>query len=188
MINNIPNILTICRLAVVPIFIGLFYLPEPISSWATFVLFLFAAITDFFDGWIARRLSVVSEFGRIFDPIADKVIVAAALIMLIVRHDIDVIPVVAILCRELLVSGLREGIRNFGSLVVSRLGKWKTVSQMAAILVLLIAPAFQETLDTLELTGGIILWIAAFLSWLSATIYIRTFFQNLKPSEGSDYE
>ena len=175
-------------MAIVPILIGVFYLPAPIAIWATFSLFLVAAITDFFDGWIARRLSVVSEFGRIFDPIADKLIVAAALVMLLVLRDIETIPVVAILCRELLVSGLREGIGNSRNLGVSRSGKWKTVSQMIAILVLLIAPAFPEKIATLELTGEIFLWIAAFLSWLSAAFYIRALLHYIKLSEGPTNE
>ena len=188
MIKNIPNILTLCRMVVVPIFIGSCYLPLPISIWVTFSLFLFAAISDFFDGWIARRLSVVSKFGRIFDPIADKLIVATALIMLIVFQGIEVIPVVAILCRELLVSGLREGISNGKNLVVSRSGKWKTATQMMAILILLIAPAFPDIFEGLQLTGEIFLLIAALLSWLSAIIYIHTFLQNPQCVKGSTKE
>lgn len=162
-------------MVIVPVFIGVFYLPADVSVWLTFSLFLLAAISDFFDGWMARRLSATSEFGRIFDPIADKLIVATALIMLIVYQDIDVLPVLAILCREFLVSGLREGIVNTSNLIVSSLGKWKTLSQMLAILVLLIAPAFPDTFDFLRVTGIVFLWIAVFLSWLSAIFYIRTF-------------
>jgi cardiolipin synthase len=171
--TNLPNILTLSRIALVPPFIGLFYVPGEAAAWITFGLFTLAAVTDFFDGWLARRLNQISEFGRILDPIADKLIVAAALVMLAVQYDAPVIPVVAILCRELLIAGLREGLAGRLTLPVSRLGKWKTVSQMTAIALLLIAPAFSALSAPLGLAGEALLWLAAVLTWLSAVFYIR---------------
>ena len=171
--TTLPNILTVGRIALIPPFIGLFYLPQEIAAWATFGLFAFAAVTDFFDGWLARRLNQTSEFGRILDPIADKLIVASALVMLAVQYDAPVIPVVAILCRELMISGLREGLAGRISLPVSHLGKWKTASQMTAIAVLLIAPAFAALAELLGHAGEGLLWLAAALSWLSAGFYLR---------------
>jgi cardiolipin synthase len=171
--TRLPNILTLGRIALVPPFIGLFYLPPEAAAWATFAVFALAAVSDFLDGWLARRLNQTSEFGRVFDPIADKLIVAAALIMLAVMHGAPVIPVVAILCRELLISGLREGLAGRLALPVSALGKWKTVSQMAAIALLLIAPAFASFAAPLGHAGEAALWLAALLSWLSAGLYLR---------------
>ena len=171
--TNLPNILTIGRMALVPPFIGLFYLPGEAAAWATFGIFVLAALSDFFDGWLARRLGQTSEFGRIFDPIADKFIVAAALIMQTVHYEAPVIPVAAILCRELLISGLREGLAGRIELPVSRLGKWKTATQMAAIALLLVAPAFASLAAPLGQAGEAALWLGAVLSWLSAGLYLR---------------
>ena len=199
--THLPNILTISRMALVAPFVGLYYLPdENAAAWATFGLFVLAAVTDFFDGQLARRMNRTSEFGRIFDPIADKLIVAAALVMLVVRSGHEdsvflampyglVIPVVAILCRELLISGLREGLAGRFSLPVSRLGKWKTASQMAAIVMILFAPALASFSDPewskgegkglvfliffFVIAGQILLWISAVLCWLSASVYLR---------------
>ncbi|MBT6442609.1 MAG: CDP-diacylglycerol--glycerol-3-phosphate 3-phosphatidyltransferase, partial [Alphaproteobacteria bacterium] len=94
---TLPNLLTFARIAAVPVLIALFYLPHPVAAWATFGLFVGAAVTDFLDGWLARRLNQASELGRALDPIADKLIVAAALIMLAADGRTPVVAVVAIL-------------------------------------------------------------------------------------------
>ena len=205
--TNLPNILTMGRIALVPLFIGLFYLPPEAAAWSTFSVFTFAALTDFLDGWLARRLNQTSEFGRILDPIADKLIVAAALVMLMLRYGDEtptlfaipygsmVIPVTAILCRELLISGLRIGLAGRFNSPVSRLGKWKTASQMAAIALMLFAPTLLSFLDPdrssgsgdllgdlfifLLLAGEILLWLTAIMSWLSAGLYIRDAWRQL---------
>ena len=193
----------------------MFFLPFEAAAWATFGVFALAAMTDFFDGWLARRLNQTSEFGRILDPIADKLIVAAALVMLTLRYGDEaptlfaipygsmVIPVAAILCRELLISGLRVGLAGRYSLPVSRLGKWKTASQMVAIALMLFAPTLLSFSDPqwsagegegleylfifLLIAGEILLWLVAVLSWLSAGLYIRAGWRQLaaraQPSE-----
>ena len=204
---NLPNILTIGRTALVPPFVAFFYLPHNAAAWATLGVFALAAMTDYFDGWLARRLNQTSEFGRILDPIADKLLVASALVMLTLRYEDEaptlfaipygsmVIPVAAILCRELLIFGLRVGLAGRFSLPVSRLGKWKTASQMAAIILMLFAPTLLSFLDPdrssgsgdllgylfifLLLAGEILLWFAAILSWLSAGLYIRAGWRQL---------
>jgi cardiolipin synthase len=155
-------------------FVGLFYLPDAAAAaWATFAIFVLAAVTDFFDGWLARRLGVTSEFGRIFDPIADKLLVAAALIMLTAEGRAAAIAVALILVREMLISGIREGLAGRLALPVSWVGKWKTTAQMAAIGLLLIAPALVSLTEPLALAGDAALWLAAALSWLSALLYLR---------------
>ena len=172
--TNLPNLLTVGRIALIPPFVGLFYVSGDAAIWAVFALFVVAAVSDFLDGWLARRLGQTSEFGRIFDPIADKLIVAAALIMLVASERAVVIPVVAILCREILLSGVREGLAGRADLPVSRLGKWKTVSQMVAIVLLLVAPGLASLAAPLQQAGDAVLWLAALLSWLSAGLYLRT--------------
>ncbi len=171
--TKLPNLLTVGRIAVIPPFVGLFYVSGEAAVWAVFGLFIVAAVSDFFDGWLARRLNQTSEFGRIFDPIADKLIVAAALIMLVASERAAVIPVVAILCRELLISGVREGLAGRTGLPVSRLGKWKTAAQMVAIALLLVAPGLAALAAPLQQAGDAALWLAALLSWLSAGLYLR---------------
>lgn len=171
---TVPNLLTFSRIALIPAFIGVFYLHQPAAAWATFALFAFAALTDYFDGLLARRLDQHSEMGRVLDPIADKLIVAAGLIMLATLDRAAVIAVVAILCREVMVSGLREGLAGRLALPVSRLAKWKTAGQMAAIGVLLIAPAFDPSVATpLALAGSALLWLAVALTWITAFDYLR---------------
>jgi len=171
--TNLPNLLTVGRIALIPPFVGLFYVSGEAAIWAVFALFIAAAVSDFFDGWLARRLGQTSEFGRIFDPIADKLIVAAALIMLVASERAAVIPVIAILCRELLLSGVREGLAGRTGLPVSRLGKWKTASQMVAVALLLVAPGLASLAAPLQQAGDAALWLAALLSWLSAGLYLR---------------
>ena len=171
--TNLPNLLTVGRIALIAPFVGLFYVPGEIALWAVFALFIAAAVSDFFDGWLARRLSQTSEFGRIFDPIADKLIVAAALIMLVSSERAAVLPVVAILCRELLISGVREGLAGRAALPVSRLGKSKTAAQMVATALLLVAPGLASLAAPLQQAGDAALWLAALLSWLSAGLYLR---------------
>lgn len=172
---TLPNLLTLGRIAVIPAFVGVFYLHEPTAAWATFALFVLAALTDYLDGLLARRLDQSSEIGRVLDPIADKLIVATALIMLATLDRAPVIAVVAILCREVMISGLREGLSGRLALPVSRLAKWKTASQMVAIAVLLVAPAFARGVaGPLGLAGEALLWLAVALTWVTAMDYLRS--------------
>lgn len=183
--KKIPNILTLSRIVVVVPFIACFYLEGQLSGWITFGIFTLAALTDFFDGWIARRYNVISQLGRILDPIADKVIVVSALIMLLVVNNSLVIPVVAIIVRELLISGLREGLAGHVKIPVGRLGKLKTASQMVSISLLLISPALHQSGELVILAGELLLWIAAAISWISAFFYIRSSMIFLKNVQGS---
>ena len=106
-----PNMLTLSRIGIIPLLILLFYLDRPLASWGALALFAIAGITDYFDGYLARHRKQVSAFGRFLDPIADKLLVAAVLLMLVATHRVEglvVLPALVILCREILVSGLRE--------------------------------------------------------------------------------
>ena len=130
MILTLPNILTISRVAVIPVFVGLFFLESAAGQWIACGLFVIAAITDFFDGYLARSRGQMSAFGTFMDPVADKLLVASALLMMVAFDqisDLAILPAVTILCREILVSGLREYLAGLAvSLPVSRLAKGKT--------------------------------------------------------------
>ncbi|MBM3483476.1 MAG: CDP-diacylglycerol--glycerol-3-phosphate 3-phosphatidyltransferase [Alphaproteobacteria bacterium] len=169
---TVPNLLTFGRIAAVPVLVALFYLPGSASAYATFIVFVAASVTDFFDGYLARRLNQFSTLGRILDPIADKLLVAAALIMLAAFDRAPAIAVAAILCREVLIAGLREALAGRTVLHVTMLAKAKTATQMAAIALLLIAPAIGA--GWFWAIGEAALWLAVVLSWLSAAGYLRS--------------
>ncbi|MFO0995581.1 MAG: CDP-diacylglycerol--glycerol-3-phosphate 3-phosphatidyltransferase [Alphaproteobacteria bacterium] len=174
MISNLPNILTASRIGAIPVIALLLFLPEPLGPWLAALAFVLAALTDFFDGYIARRRQQQSSLGVLLDPIADKLLVAAVLFMLVAFHHVTgatIVPAAIILCREILVSGLREFLAGLRiDLPVSRLAKWKTGIQMIAIIVLLLAGT---TPSVLAAIGAIGLWIAAALTVITGYDYFR---------------
>jgi cardiolipin synthase len=176
MLMNLPNLLTISRIAVIPLLVGSFYLPDFYSQWIACALFVAAGITDWLDGHFARRWQQQSEIGRFLDPIADKLLVAAALFMLAALARISalaILPALVILSRELLVSGLREYLAGLSVRVpVSRLAKWKTGIQMTAIGFLLVGNAGPAFLPV-EGIGEDLLWVAALLTLVTGYDYMR---------------
>jgi cardiolipin synthase len=174
---NLPNILTLSRIVVIPIVIGLFLVPGPEARWAACVLFAIAGITDWLDGHFARRWEQQSEIGRFLDPIADKLLVAATLFMLAAlgrfSSPLSLFPSLVILSREILVSGLREYLAGLRvRLPVSRLAKWKTAIQMVAIGVLIVGDAGPAWLPVTGI-GEILLWLAAILTIITGYDYLR---------------
>lgn len=149
---NIPNTLTILRISIIPIFIVVFYMPWDFHYLASSIVFVLASLTDYLDGYLARRLKQESAFGKFLDPVADKLIVAVALVLLAEEQANCwfTIPAVIIVCREITVSALREWMADVGSssnVAVSWLGKLKTTAQMIAICMLLaIPPEFSNML------------------------------------------
>lgn len=141
-VKKIPNFLTTFRLVIIPILILSFYIPGMVANLVAAALFALASITDYFDGYFARHLKAESNFGKCLDPIADKLIVIVAIVMLINFSNDDIyilIPGLVIICREVLVSGLREFLAGFNvSVPVSKLAKLKTAVQMVAITGLLL--------------------------------------------------
>ena len=179
-----PNAVTGLRIVMVPVLVGAFFVEGASGLWLGFAVFAVASVSDYFDGWLARRLDQHSLLGRILDPIADKLLVAAALVMLAWDERAPVIAAVAILARELLISGLREALAGsvpLGrsvALPVQRLAKWKTAAQMGAIALLLLAPAAAPLLpdaagEGLATAGEALLWLAVVLTWGSAIGYVR---------------
>ncbi|MDG7056355.1 MAG: CDP-diacylglycerol--glycerol-3-phosphate 3-phosphatidyltransferase [Wolbachia endosymbiont of Meromenopon meropis] len=169
--KNLPNLLTISRALAVPVIILSFYIENKYANLITISVFIFACIADFFDGYLARAWKVQSKFGKLFDPIADKLIVISTIMMLVYKHkvnDYTIIPSVIIVCREILVSGLREFlIATNVSLPVSKAGKIKTFLQMLAVVILII-----DNCKITQYIGATCLWIASIITIWSAHKYI----------------
>ncbi|MBT8765038.1 CDP-diacylglycerol--glycerol-3-phosphate 3-phosphatidyltransferase [Metapseudomonas boanensis] len=171
---NIPNLLTVLRVLLIPVFILLFYLPFSWSYLAASAVFAIAAVTDWFDGYLARRWQQSTPFGAFLDPVADKLMVAVALVLLVEEHHTLwlTLPAAIIIGREIVVSALREWMAELGArahVAVSNLGKWKTAAQMAALVILLGNPP-QFTMWVLG--GYLLLILAAALTLWSMLQYL----------------
>lgn len=190
---RLPNILTMSRIAIIPVLVALLWIREPEAQWAATVLYALACLTDWLDGYFARNWNQQSLVGRLFDPIADKLLVGACLLLLCAFGSIDgwsVLAAVIILLREILVSGLREYLAEFRlHLPVSRLAKWKTALQMTAIGLLMLNDAGPAFLPTTE-AGEVCLWMAALLTLWTGYDYLRSglLHANAHDSEGPDKE
>lgn len=176
MITSLPNLLTLSRIAVIPALVATFYFPGHIADWIALGLFCAAGVTDFLDGYVARVRGQMSSLGRFLDPVADKLLIAAAIVMLIAFGRIDgltVLAAVVIVCREILVSGLREFLAEIQvPLPVSHLAKWKTTIQIIAIAFLLSGDAGDTLLPAKDI-GTACLWIAACLTLYTGYDYLR---------------
>jgi len=173
---NIPNLLTWARILLIPLVVGVYYLPLSATeqNFVATAAFLVAAITDWVDGWLARKLNQTSAFGAFLDPVADKLMVAAALVVLVRLDRADVMLAFIIIGREIAISALREWMAKIGSaksVAVSLIGKLKTIAQMTAIPMLLwntpIGPI------DIHLLGTWSLWIAAVLTLWSMVYYLK---------------
>jgi cardiolipin synthase (CMP-forming) len=179
---NLPNLLTWLRIVLIPLFVGIFYfekswVSEPNQNLVATILFTAAAITDWLDGWLARRWNQTSAFGAFLDPVADKLMVAAALIILVQLARIDAIIALIIIGREITISALREWMASIGqarSVAVSAIGKVKTVSQMLAIPLLL----YHDPIGRFEphWWGTWLIYIAAVLTLVSMVWYLKLAF------------
>jgi cardiolipin synthase (CMP-forming) len=179
MITSLPNLLTLSRIVAIPALIAGFYLDSITGNWIAFGIFAFAGITDFFDGYLARALNEQSPLGQFLDPVADKLLVASVLMLLVAFQrvtDISIIAAVVILCREIMVSGLREFLAEIRvGMPVSKLAKWKTTVQILSLGFLLTGVAGDALLPTgwTHLIGIFLLWIAAALTIYTGYDYLR---------------
>jgi CDP-diacylglycerol--glycerol-3-phosphate 3-phosphatidyltransferase len=175
--DHLPNLLTFARIALTPLFAAAFWIDPPAGRWVVFALFLVAAVTDYADGWIARRRNVESRLGQMLDPIADKLLIASALVMLVYMDDIRgavIIPALIILAREILVSGMREFLASISVQVpVSSISKFKTVVQVIAIAMLIVAPAIEHVWGWVHRAGILSLWGAAVLTIYTGFSYVQ---------------
>lgn len=138
MLNSIPNLLTLFRILLIPVFVVVFYLPWTASFMAAAFIFILASVTDWFDGFLARKLNQTTALGAFLDPVADKIMVAAALVVIVEHYAsfLATIPALIMICREIIISALREWMAEIGQrskVAVGHLGKWKTTVQMVAI-------------------------------------------------------
>lgn len=173
---NSANVLTLFRIALIPILVVFFYVDVSWSNWATTAVFSLAAITDWLDGYVARRFNQTSRFGAFLDPVADKLMVGVTLVLLVQHHPTApfAIPAAIIIGREITISALREWMAELGqrgAVAVHLVGKVKTTFQMIALILLL----FRESLFGLPifLLGHIALWISAILTMWSMVLYLR---------------
>ena len=195
MICNIPTMLTWLRILLIPVFVCVFYLPTNATSWYAIsvhwvnvtatLIFLMAAVTDWLDGYLARKLNQTSAFGAFLDPVADKLMVAAALIVLVEFERVGAMTALIIIGREIAVSALREWMAGEGqrsSVGVAMIGKVKTAAQMVAILFLLYWDPVRVagTIIDIKLIGHILIAIAVFLTLLSMAYYLKAAMPKLK--------
>ncbi|MDK9695027.1 MAG: CDP-diacylglycerol--glycerol-3-phosphate 3-phosphatidyltransferase [Siculibacillus sp.] len=178
---SLPNILTYGRILAVPVVVACFTLPSMptfTSRWIAFAIYAAAAITDFFDGYLARIWQQQSKLGRMLDPIADKLLVSSCLLVLVADGSIEgfsVIAAVIILCREILVSGLREYLAELRvSVPVTWLAKWKTTVQLLALGFFITGPAGVPVFPWTIETGYVLLWISAILTLYTGWDYFRS--------------
>lgn len=176
---NLPIALTWLRIIVIPLFLLLFFLPQqwisiPVRDSSAAIIFILAAVTDWLDGWLARRLQQTSAFGAFLDPVADKLMVTAALLILLSLHRIDPVIAFIIIGREITISALREWMAKLGasgSVAVHWLGKFKTAAQMVAIPCLLYAQSLYGF--SLLIVGKVLVVVAAILTLWSMFYYLR---------------
>lgn len=190
MLKQLPNILTISRIVLLPVLIGLFFIPGNNAAWTALWIYVFCAVTDFFDGYLARKFGTTSNFGTFLDPISDKIMVAALLMALAAFDRLEgywIIPAIIILSREFLIAGLREylGPQNI-KVPVSKLAKWKTGFQMTALGFLVIGDYGDNAMQTVFgwtiggadvvgalLTGQILLSMAAVITIVTGWSYLK---------------
>lgn len=174
---SVPNLLTYGRIAAVPAIVACLYSTQPVWLWVALGIFIAAAITDYLDGYLARAWSQQSSLGKMLDPIADKLLVGAVLVMLAANGTVTglaLIPAIVILSREILVSGLREYLGQMNlSVPVSNLAKWKTTVQMVALGVLIAGPAGDALITGTTAAGIALLWLAALLTAWTGYDYVR---------------
>lgn len=180
MLEHLPNQLTMARIAVIPVILLLMLVEASWAAWIALVLFVLAALTDWLDGYLARKQALVSSFGKVMDVIADKLLVAAVLLVLVNIRTIagpTLVPAIIILLREVAVSGLREFLAEVKiSVPVSRLAKWKTASQFLALSFLVIGKYAPDAIPAVFI-GTICLWVAGALTLVTGWDYLRA---NLK--------
>ena len=177
MLKSVPNTMTVLRLAAAPLVAALIWADDPEVGYpVALVLFILASVSDFFDGWMARRLRIVSKFGTMLDPIADKVLIGVCLLALAkVTSDgwLFFVPALVIMFREFFVSGLREFMAGRSvSIPVSQLAKWKTTLQLVAIGLLIAAPVFPE-MKFVNTAGLVVLWVSALITAQTGIAYFR---------------
>lgn len=180
---NIPNLITFLRILLIPVFVAVYIIPGQLTYLLAAILFSLAAITDWLDGYLARRLQQMTRFGAFLDPVADKLMVVVALVMLIGSYHnlLFTLPALVIIGREIMISALREWMAEMnrrGVVAVSWIGKVKTTMQMIAVIILLANPPFLDR--PWVIVGYVFLYAAAILTLWSMVVYLRAAWPTLK--------
>lgn len=186
---NIPNILTLLRIVLIPVFVVFYYLPVPWGHWLAVGIFVVAAITDWLDGYLARNLKQGTKFGSFLDPVADKLMVAVSLVLVVgqMGSAYVAVPAAIIVGREIVISGLREWMAEIGkrtSVAVSQISKFKTVVQMVALVLLLLYKPSSPLV--LKWSGLILLYVAVILTLWSMFMYLRAAWSDLTLSSNKE--
>ncbi len=169
--KKIPNYLTFFRIMLLPLIWGSFYLEERPAHIIGFCLFILACVTDFVDGYLARRFNVITILGKTFDPIADKILVVCTLFMLVSKHRVEIIPCLLIISREFIISGLREFLVSINvSLKVTFFSKIKTTLQMIAISMKILGTK-GSGIEELDIVSSILIWLSAIITVITGVSY-----------------
>lgn len=180
--RNLPNLLTTLRICLIPVIVAAFYSQSLLGRWVAVSVFCIACITDFLDGFMARKFSSKTSLGQFLDPIADKLLIASTLLLLAGfghLQSLDLIPAIVILCREIMISGLREFIGGMKFYMpVITLAKWKTTLQMLAIGFLLLGDNLVGEINS-HLIGSVLLWVAGILTIFTGAQYVYYVYRRL---------
>ncbi|MDH4083028.1 MAG: CDP-diacylglycerol--glycerol-3-phosphate 3-phosphatidyltransferase [Nitrospira sp.] len=177
---NVPNVLTLARILLIPVFIILFVHPTPEQSLAAAIVFAVAAVTDMLDGYIARRTGQVTKLGKLLDPIADKLLVLSALILLMNVERVSALVVLLIVGRELAVTGIRAIAAGEGMIIPAETtGKYKMALQVVAIILLILEGTGLAALGNLHLAGIVTLYLSLVLGYISGGQYVWSFWKQV---------
>jgi CDP-diacylglycerol--glycerol-3-phosphate 3-phosphatidyltransferase len=181
---NLPNLLTLSRILLIPVFVLLFWTPTPGRSLAAAVVFVIAAVTDMLDGYLARRRSQVTKLGRLLDPIADKLLVLSGLILLVQLQRVAAVVAILIIAREVAVTGVRAIAASQGIVLSAEtIGKYKMVAQVVAIVLLILEDGIVPAAWNLHLVGTVVLYAALALALISGGRYLLSFWRQVALKE-----
>ena len=177
---NIPNVITLLRILLIPVFVMLFFTPTPDRSLTAAVVFVIAAVTDLLDGYIARRTGQITKLGKLLDPIADKLLVLSALILLVNVDRVSALIAILVVAREVAVTGIRAIAAGEGMIIVAETtGKYKMVLQVVAITMLILESTAVSELGNLHLAGTVTLYLSLVFGYLSGGVYVWSFWKQV---------
>lgn len=177
---NLPNLLTLVRILLIPVFIALFITPTPDRSLSAAIVFVVAAVTDLLDGYIARRTGQVTKLGKLLDPIADKLLVLSALILLVNVDRVSALVAILVIAREVAVTGIRAIAAGEGLIIAAETtGKYKMALQVVAIVLLILEGTGLAGLGNLHLAGSAILYLSLVLGYISGGQYVWSFWRQV---------
>jgi CDP-diacylglycerol--glycerol-3-phosphate 3-phosphatidyltransferase len=177
---NLPNLLTVSRILLIPVFVMLFVTPTPARSLAAAVVFVVAAVTDMLDGYLARRRSQITRLGRLLDPIADKLLVLSALILLVQFDRVSALVAILIIAREVAVTGIRAIAATEGMILSAELtGKYKMALQVVAVVLLVLEDTAFAQFGNLHVAGTVTLYVSLVLGYVSGAKYLLNFWRQI---------